>query len=331
MPLDIHAPEVSFALGIVRQAAQLARRIQTGMAMMNLTKSDCSPATVADFAIQALVAEALERSFPNMPLVAEERSAELRKSETILGTVTRFVSETRPDAQAEDVCRWIDRGASEPGGRFWVLDPIDGTKGYLRRGQYAVAFALLRNAEVQLGVLGCPNLGEHCVPDSCGAGVLVIAQRGQGAWQAPLNEEKTLTPMQVSSCRNPVEARLLRSYEAAHTNVAETDRFVRMMGLRVEPVLMDSQAKYAVLAAGNGEILIRLLSPEAPDYSEKIWDHAAGSLIVEEAGGRVSDLDGRALDFAAGRKLTRNRGEVVTNGYLHDAVLGALAKLGLST
>jgi 3'(2'), 5'-bisphosphate nucleotidase len=90
---------------------------------------------------------------------------------------------------------------------------------------------------------------------------------------------------------------------------------------------MDSQAKYAVLAAGAGDLLFRLLSPKQPDYREKIWDQAAGSLVVEAAGGRISDLDGQPLDFTAGRTLARNRGVLASNGYLHEAALQALRRI----
>ena len=332
MDLNLDDAEVSFAMRTVRAAARLGRRIHAGMARanspMNLTKQDCSPVTVADFSIQALVSRALAGSFPGEPLVAEERSAELRRSEAVLETVTWFVNESGLPASADDVCEWIDRGASNPGERFWTLDPIDGTKGYLRGGQYAVALALLVDGVVEVGVLGCPNLGERSVPVDNGPGVLVVARRGQGAWQIPLDGAASLAPMRVSECRDAARARVLRSYEAAHTNVSELDMLVHLMGIQVEPVRMDSQAKYAVLAAGNGEFLLRLLSPSQRDYREKVWDHAAGSIVVEEAGGRVSDLDGRPLDFTAGRSLTRNRGLVASNGYVNDTVLDALARLG---
>ncbi|MCJ7537365.1 MAG: hypothetical protein MUO57_17705, partial [Anaerolineales bacterium] len=90
------------------------------------------------------------------------------------------------------------------------------------------------------------------------------------------------------------------------------------------PVRMDSQAKYMLLAAGEGELYLRFLSSRQPDYREKIWDQAAGSLIVEEAGGQVSDLHGRPLDFSAGRTLLHNRGVLASNGYLHQQALQAL-------
>ena len=78
------------------------------------------------------------------------------------------------------------------------------------------------------------------------------------------------------------------------------------------------------MAVGGGEVILRLLSPKRLDYKEKIWDQAAGSLIVEEAGGKVSDLFGRPLDFTAGRTLLNNRGILASNGHLHEQALQAL-------
>jgi 3'(2'), 5'-bisphosphate nucleotidase len=80
-----------------------------------------------------------------------------------------------------------------------------------------------------------------------------------------------------------------------------------------------------VLARGEAEVYLRM--PTSADYRENVWDHAAGAIVIEEAGGRVSDVDGRALDFTAGRKLLRNRGIVATNGRLHEAVLAAIRAL----
>jgi 3'(2'), 5'-bisphosphate nucleotidase len=104
--------------------------------------------------------------------------------------------------------------------------------------------------------------------------------------------------------------------------------FARALGIAAEPVRMDSQAKYSVLAAGKGDLLLRLLSPSMPDYREKIWDQAAGSLVVEEAGGRITDLNGRSLDFSTGRTLENNRGILASNNLLHDAALQALRDIG---
>ena len=103
-------------------------------------------------------------------------------------------------------------------------------------------------------------------------------------------------------------------------------RIVETLNVEAEPVLMDSQAKYAVLAAGGGDALFRLLNDHQLDYKECIWDQAAGSIVVEEAGGKVTDLSGAELDFGQGRTLAKNSGVVATNGHLHKAALDAIAK-----
>jgi 3'(2'), 5'-bisphosphate nucleotidase len=81
------------------------------------------------------------------------------------------------------------------------------------------------------------------------------------------------------------------------------------------------------VARGDAAIYLRLPSPKTPDYRECIWDHAAGAIIVEEAGGRVTDALGGELDFSQGRKLEKNRGIVASNGHLHSAILEEI-KLG---
>jgi len=238
----------------------------------------------------------------------------------------RFVPESTP----ERVCEWIDRGAADPAKRFWTLDPIDGTKGFIRGDQYAVALALVENGEVKIGVLGCPNLTDGYISEPGGAGSLTIAVRGEGTWLTSIADsgQDDWKQIQGSPRANPAEARLMRSFESGHTDVSKIDEIASALGVVVDPVRMDSQAKYSVLAAGAGEVILRLLSPKMPNYQEKIWDQAAGSIVLEEAGGRISDLDGKPLDFSVGRKLVNNRGVLATNGVLHEAALKALKEVG---
>ena len=328
MTLDTSCPETRFAIDTVRQAGALAAEVQRDLAGEALTKQDRSPVTVADFAVQAFVGRRLEETFPGAFLVGEERSAALQaeKAAPMLDRITGYVGRYLDGASPEAVCSWIDRGDAAPEGRFWVLDPVDGTKGFLRGEQYAVALALIIDDQVRLGVLACPNLTDAHRPEPGGPGTLVIAVRGQGAWAAPL-ASNAFARLSVSARSNPKDARVLRSVESGHTNVGRMGALLDLLGVEADPVLMDSQAKYALLAAGCGDLLFRLLSEKQPDYRERIWDQAAGSIVVEEAGGRISDLSGAPLDFTAGTRLENNRGVVASNGLLHDAALKALARL----
>lgn len=329
--LNLNNPEITFAIDAVRRAALLVKHIQAEMVTSALTKDDRSPVTVADFAAQALVGYLLEKTFPSVVLVGEESSEVLQTPEErdTLETITRFVGEVIPQVTTEKVCVWIDRGVGEVANNYWTLDPIDGTKGFLRGAQYAVALAFVVDGKVQIGVLGCPNLTEGYQENLAGDGSLLVAARGEGSWVTSLAKTtKKFSRLRVSERQDPSQARLLRSFESGHTNAGQIDYFNQALGGEADPVRMDSQAKYAVLAAGHGEIYLRLLSPGREEYREKVWDQAAGSLVVEAAGGKVTDLDGNPLDFSVGRRLVKNRGVCVTNGHLHEDALQALREIG---
>ena len=331
MSYPIDCSKVRFAVDAVREAAQLVRRVQKEMVVGALAKDDKSPVTVADFAAQALIGKRLEETFPEMGFVGEESSESLRTDEgaETLEQITQFVQQVIPGATAEDVCTWIDRGAGEPTPEFWTLDPVDGTKGFLRGDQYAVALAFLRDGEVRVGALGCPELAEGVRADKGGEGSLLVARRGDGSFLRSLdNEAGQWKQLAVSTIENISAARLLRSVEKAHTNTGGIGELVSTLSITADPVPMDSQAKYAVLACGGGDVNLRLISASRPDYREKIWDQAAGSIVVEEAGGRLTDLDGKDLDFSHGRTLATNRGVLATNSYLHEAALAGLKSIG---
>jgi len=91
-------------------------------------------------------------------------------------------------------------------------------------------------------------------------------------------------------------------------------------------VRVDSQAKYGIVSSGEAALYLRLPSPKYPNYRENIWHHAAGAIVVEEAGGKVTDMYGKPLDFATASKMNDNRGVVVTNGEIHDTVIQAISQ-----
>ncbi|MBN2548699.1 MAG: 3'(2'),5'-bisphosphate nucleotidase [Anaerolineales bacterium] len=324
--LELNTSEIRFAIKAARQAALLVKDIQAEMVTDALTKDDRSPVTIADFAAQALVAHLLKSTFPEDVLVGEENAAVLRaeEGEQTLKIITKYIKTRIQKLTRSNVADLIDYGAKEPAKRFWTVDPIDGTKGFLRGEQYAVALALIENNQVQIGVLACPNLTDGSKLEIGGPGSLIVAQRGKGTWTTNLTGSLEFARLNVSDIEDPKQARFLRSYESGHTNVSQLDIIGEVMGVAAEPVRMDSQAKYGVLAAGGGDIIFRLISAKMPDYKEKIWDQAAGSIVCEEAGGKITDLDGNPLDFSQGRTLAKNRGVVASNGKLHQLALQAI-------
>jgi 3'(2'), 5'-bisphosphate nucleotidase len=118
--------------------------------------------------------------------------------------------------------------------------------------------------------------------------------------------------------------RFAESFEAAHGDHDTHIEIARQIGITEAPIRMDSQAKYGLVARGDASVYIRLPNPANPNYRECIWDHAAGMIVVEEAGGKVTDAEGRSLDFLQGRRMAANRGIVATNGELHPRVLESI-------
>jgi 3'(2'), 5'-bisphosphate nucleotidase len=156
-------------------------------------------------------------------------------------------------------------------------------------------------------------------------GSIMFAIRNQGAFRGSLLGRE-FVPIHVSSCCEASRAHVLRSFESAHVDPGVFNEIVTILNVQTPPVLMDSQAKYALIAQGQADLLIRV--PATRQYREKLWDHAAGTILVEEAGGCVTDLHGVPLDFAAGHVLARNDGVIASNGHLHAAALNAVASRG---
>lgn len=329
-----YSKQIKVATQAVSRAAIICRAVQRDLATEDaLSKKDKSPVTVADFASQAIVCHTLKQAFGGVPVVGEETADQLRlASQTaIRKSVVNQVQSALGDLSEDDVLDLIDRGGAVPEGntqRFWTIDPVDGTKGFLRHQQYAIALALIENGKVVVGALACPNLPTDSVEidKNNPIGTLITAARGRtalmyelgsgsGAWPgAPMTlkaDEKSLSKY----------SRFCESVESAHSDQSWSAKIAKTLGITAPPVRIDSQAKYAVVARGGASIYLRL--PRNADYQENIWDHAAGSIIVEQAGGTVTDINGKPLDFSRGRTLSKNQGIIATFGQEHDQVVKA--------
>lgn len=313
--------ELYVGLAAVRTAVGICQAVQSAITPEVLDKKDDSPVTVADFASQAVICHAIGEVFPDDPIIAEEDSSALRQPDNaeFLRQINSLILQNYGTATDDEICHWIDRGGSKTySPRFWTLDPIDGTKGFLRRDQYAISLALIVDGQIELGILGCPNLGAK----SQSGHSLFYAIREHGAFASRLNSQSDLQPIRVTQTTDPAAARFCESFESGHSSHNESSLIASRLGIKSAPIRMDSQAKYATIASGEADVYLRL--PTKEGYFEKIWDHAGGVLLVQEAGGKVTDLSGNPLNFTLGPELRQNRGVVVTNGSLHNAVLSAV-------
>ncbi|KAI6122571.1 nucleotidase HAL2 [Pisolithus croceorrhizus] len=343
MPLQ-YAIEKQVALAAVRRACALTSTVFNKLVKQEtLTKDDKSPVTVADYSAQAVVNTILGRAFPADPIVGEEDANDLRREEAdkLRNRIVELSNEAlTAELATGDTAEWgigpgqertleelldaIDRGNDQGGriGRGWTLDPIDGTKGFLRGGQYAVCLALIVDGDVKLGVIGCPNLPVKSAEPEGRRGCIFAAVKGQGAEQMTISGVDP-TPIVIPPVA-PGMLNLLESVEAAHADLSFNRRVSELLGITRPPTQMDSQAKYGCLARGDGGVYLRM--PTKAGYREKIWDHASGSLLVREAGGLITNSLGQPLDFGLGRTLGVNYGIVAAGKDVHALVLAAVQR-----
>jgi len=334
-----YAKLLAAGIDAVSDASTVCRGVQAAMeTVKHITKDDASPVTVADFASQAVVAHILTERLGELVLVGEESATFLRDPAHAAHRDAALAAARTvwPGATTDALLAAIDQGAADPGGSgFWTLDPIDGTKGFLRGEQYAVALAYIERGEPVVGILGCPNMArDFSQPlssrDPHGCIYFCIRSEGDGGiFEIPADEPRA-TPVHIRRLARadgePV--RVAASVEKAHSNLSDTDRVMEIVDPGHELIQIDSQCKYGVVARGQADAYLRL--PTKKGYVERIWDHAAGALVASEAGCAVTDITGRALDFSKGRGLESNRGIVCAPPRIHGRLLGAIRELGLA-
>lgn len=321
--MALYQEELSIGMRAIKKGSLLARAVAKGLlSESTLEKKDRSPVTIADYGVQTVVMSVVRSALKNAQFVAEEDSSDLQNPSNrhLLEKLEAYVQEQIPELEIASILKILQSGQHSGGteSAFWVLDPIDGTKGFIRRQQYALALAYVVNGAVVLGILACPNLP---VTGHRLGGSLYYGVKGQGAYMTNLSGGSPI-PIRCQNIDNPSEATFCESFESNHSSHGCSQKIAHLLGVTSPPLRMDSQCKYAAVARGEASIYLRL--PTNQNYEEKIWDHAAGALIVQEAGGLIHDIKGKPLDFSLGKTLKANRGVVASCGRINHAVNDAV-------
>jgi len=237
----MHSSELLEAVvSLARDAGELVLEVY-GAAFAVQEKTDGSPVTEADERAESRILAGLAALTPDIPVVSEEAHSR--------GRVPR-----------------VD-------GRFWLVDPLDGTKEFVRRtGEFTVNIALVENGEPILGVVLAPALRR-----------LFGGARGIGALAEQDGERRSI------ACRRPPAEGLTVVSSRSHGDRAALDAF-----LEGRPVASSAYAgsslKFCLVAAGEADLYPRL-------GRTMEWDTAAGHAVLAAAGGRVTGLDGRDLGY----------------------------------
>jgi len=332
------------AVRIGSLVASQAQRACIDTAANKATKPDSSPVTVGDFAVQACVSHILSQSYPHIKLLAEEDDENFRRlpADTQLEIVHR-VNEALPELKADvaKVAELIGRGSfGKTTGDVppcFVLDPIDGTKGFLRGEQYAVCLGFLEeNGTASIGVLGCPNMPSSFFSTEgekeSAKGFLFEARLGAGTRMRKLflDDASDADPIlhewtkSSSSILPPSQLRFAESFEKSHTAGRLNELLFKAFDVDERTILrIDSQVKFAAVARGDVQVYFRFTG-----FDICTWDVLPGYVVITEAGGRVTDKRGRPITLNAGRTIRGT--SVITTGpglaHVHDRILSLIPK-----
>jgi 3'(2'), 5'-bisphosphate nucleotidase len=228
--------------------------------------------TEADRQSQEIILKTLHEFFPTDSLCAEEATATVQSAPTT-------------------------------GARLWIVDPIDGTRGFARKnGEFSVMVAFVKEGNLEVGIVAQPVFGR-----------LTYAVRGQGCWRHDRGQEPT--NCLVSRTATLAEATLTQSHTK---DPAKPSPLVAALSPAKIVETYSAGVKLALVARGEADIYLN-------DYNAfHDWDIAAGHILVTEAGGQVSGLKNQGLLYGLPGAWQRH-GLVATNGFLHDVAIAKLA------
>ncbi|MGB5912333.1 MAG: inositol monophosphatase family protein [Promethearchaeia archaeon] len=292
--------ELNLAVELVKTATDITEWLRV-KGFKSFQKDDESPVTLADYASQLFIVKKLREKFPNDQIIAEE-SYNSHIDINVQKIIKRCYRSLELDL-VEDIERLLNyRGSYSP--RQWTIDPIDGTKGFQKNLSYAVGIGFMINSELIAAAIGVPNYNEK-------GRAIFIAGKNQGT-RVSYGEEDFI-PISVTNKNNIKKAKMCHSLHYNEPWVMEFAQIAEISNI----IQMDSMAKFCMVADGTADLYIKPMD-ENRSFS---WDFLPGVLIVNEAGGIVSDLKGNNLKFNNEKCIISAPGLVASNGVLHEEIL----------
>ncbi|MBF0107143.1 MAG: hypothetical protein HQM16_17675 [Deltaproteobacteria bacterium] len=358
IPSSLQA-EASFALSTMPSLARLAEDIRRAGAIRQIQKSDHSIVTTADIAVDADFIGRVERAFPSDTVLSEESADCFDKDPQMAGVVAQFLQINHHGLTPSDVVSRVKKGETETlSNRTWVLDPIDKTHAFISGGIYAINLSFFNKGEIELALIAYPNLKQIPGYPPSNAGVMILAIKDYGAYYLPIDFNDDLMSgnfkvdrarvhtsqnggiqprhsqvsnlslaqrIKVSAVTDPRQARFLSPKGLFEWDKMSAYDIALLKGLcqtlppEEQHLFMGLLDRYRSLGMGIGDALV---SPS--HWTLPLWDHAAGVFMVQEAGGRVTDMFGDPVDLKAGRMIPQ-KGILASNGVMHDKLLNAIA------
>ncbi|MFX1552670.1 MAG: 3'(2'),5'-bisphosphate nucleotidase CysQ [Promethearchaeota archaeon] len=297
--------ELKIAIELVRKATEITEWFRV-KGLKSFLKPDQSPVTIADFASQIYIVSKLKAHFPEDEIIAEEENIDYidLKSE-------HLIKQCFDELEVEEL-KIIKENIGYQGKsseRQWTVDPIDGTAGYQEGLSYSVGIGLMINSHPKICAIGVPNYNRKSL-------AIFSAEEGQKAHVS--YDNKDLRPIRVSQKEDIKNIRLCHSL---HYDKPWVLNFAQNIGIN-NFIQIDSMAKFCMVADGSADLYIKPLDA-AHSFT---WDFLPGDLIVREAGGDITDLNGKRLKFKKEKCLWTAPGIVASNGLIQIEIIDLIKR-----
>ncbi|MFW9989850.1 MAG: inositol monophosphatase family protein [Candidatus Odinarchaeota archaeon] len=300
--MSLYNRELKFAIDMVRNAALITQWFRKkGVQSLSFKKDDQSPVTIADFASQLYLVSQIREFFQDDQIIAEEENTEFidLKAENMIKQCFEEIDIDKIDNYKGNIKY---KGKSSE--RQWTIDPIDGTMGYQKGLYYAIGLGFMINSIPKVCAIAVPDYNNYPL-------AIFAAEEGQGSRISYNN--KNFNPIRVNQNENINNIRLCHSLHYDQPWVLD---FAKKIGIK-NYIQIDSMAKFCMVADGTADLYIKPLDPNK-SFS---WDFMPGDLLVREAGGRVTDLNGERLKFSERKCLWTKPGIIASNGIFQKKIL----------
>ncbi|MFW9940869.1 MAG: inositol monophosphatase family protein [Candidatus Thorarchaeota archaeon] len=291
-------------LGIAVELARTAIKITEWFrerGVKSFLKVDRSPVTLADLASQLFITTRLKYHFPEDMIIAEEENIEIidNKAEK---QIEKCFNDLYLDNLSDIKEKFEYRG--KPSQRQWTIDPIDGTMGFQKGLYYAVGIGFMMNST--------PKICAIAVPNYIGSSLAIFsAVDGKGAQVSFDNRDfKSINVSQEDDIKS------IRFCHSLHYDKPWIMEFARKIGIK-KFIQIDSMAKFCMIADGSADLYLKPLDLQITNS----WDFLPGDLLVREAGGSVTDLNGVRLNFKDHKCICTAPGIIVSNGLLQKKIV----------
>jgi 3'-phosphoadenosine 5'-phosphosulfate (PAPS) 3'-phosphatase len=302
--MNDYQQELELAISLAKNSYKIPEWFKQ-KGFVSFEKKDLSPVTLADLAIQSYIIYNIKEMLPEDSILAEEENSFIDKDSE------RIILECFDDLKikVENAKKIINyRGKFSE--REWVIDPIDGTQGYIEGLKYSVGIGFIVKSKPIISVISVPNYDERGL-------AIFYAEKGKGAKASYGN--KSFNDIQVSNIQNLGEVRMCHSLHYDKPWVLD---FARKLGIS-KFIRIDSMMKFCMVASGKTDLYIKPIDP----IHSFVWDYMPGDLLVREAGGKVSDLINNRLWFEGNALKWTRPGIVASNGIIHEKIIHSLKKL----